>query len=53
MKAEKIKTLAEYLEDEKVSGKICEVRNEQITGDKAVRNDHDQGIPNGIKIIYS
>lgn len=51
MKEEKIKTLMEYLDD-KVSGNICEVRNEVITGDKAVAEIRADSYPNGIKIEF-
>ena len=52
MKSEKIKTLLKYLEDDAVSGKLCEVRNEQITGDKAVAEIRADSYPNGIKIEF-
>ena len=52
MKAEKIKSLLKFLEDDAVSGKICEVRNEVITGDKAVAEIRADAYPNGIKIVF-
>lgn len=52
MKAEKIKSLMKYLEDDAVSGNICEVRNEVITGDKAVAEIRADSYPNGIKIEF-
>lgn len=52
MKVEKIKSLLKYLEDDSVSGKICEVRNEVITGDKAVAEIRADSYPNGIKIEF-
>src|SRR5258708_6835206 len=36
MARDKVKSLLVYLEDDKVSGKLCEVRNEQIQGDTAI-----------------
>ena len=52
MKEQKIKSLVKYLEDDAVSGNICEVRNEVITGDKAVGEIRADKYPNGIKIIF-
>ena len=52
MKADKIKSLLKYLEDDAVSGNICEVRNEVITGDKAVAEIRADSYPNGIKIEF-
>ncbi len=52
MKEEKIKTLLKYLEDEKFSGKVCEVRNETIVGDKAMAEIRSDSYPNGIKIEF-
>lgn len=52
MKAEKIKSLLKFLEDDKVTGKLCEVRNETITGDSAVAEIRADSYPNGIKIVF-
>ncbi len=52
MKEEKIKTLLQYLEDDAVTGNICEVRDEVITGDKAVAEIRADSYPNGIKIEF-
>ncbi len=52
MKADKIKSLIKFLEDDKISGTPCEVTNEQITGDSAVGNIISNKYPNGIKIIF-
>ena len=46
------KTLVEYLSTEQVSNDLCEVRNEQITGDSAVAEIRSKGYPNGIKVIF-
>lgn len=51
MKEDKIKTLTEFLETE-VPGKLCEVRNEQITGDTALAEIRTDPYPNGIKVIF-
>ena len=52
MKADKVKSLLKYLDDDKVSGKICEIRNEQITGDTATAEIRADSYPNGIKIVF-
>ncbi len=52
MKEEKTKSLLKFLEDDKVSGKLCEVRNEVITGDSAVAEIRADAYPNGIKIVF-
>jgi hypothetical protein len=52
MKADKIKSLIKFLEDDQISGKLCEVRNEQITGDSAVAEIRSDSYPNGIKIVF-
>ncbi|HEX8288359.1 MAG TPA: hypothetical protein VF556_10205 [Pyrinomonadaceae bacterium] len=51
MKAENEKSLAEYLSTEPV-GSICEVRNEQVQGDKAVAEIRTETYPNGIKYNF-
>ena len=52
MKAEKIKTLSAYLEDEQISTDLCEVRNEQINGDTAVAEVRIKAYPNGTKFVF-
>ncbi|MBK7393847.1 MAG: nuclear transport factor 2 family protein [Chloracidobacterium sp.] len=52
MKADKIKSLMKFLEDDAVSGKLCEVRNEQIKGDEAVAEIRADSYPNGIKVVF-
>ena len=52
MKRDKVATLVKYLEADDVSGKICEVRNEQITGDMATAEIRADSYPNGIKVIF-
>jgi hypothetical protein len=51
MKAEKETSLAEYLSTEPVGAK-CEVRNEQIQGDRAVAEIRNESYPNGIKYNF-
>jgi hypothetical protein len=51
MKANNIKSLLKFLEDDKV-GNTCEVRNEVITGDSAVAEIRAESYPNGIKVVF-
>ncbi len=51
MKDDKIKTLTEFLSDEKVSGK-CEVKNERVTGDTAVATIVTDTYPNGFDMYF-
>lgn len=52
MKADGIKTLVEFLSTDKVTTKLCEVRNEQIQGDTAIAEIRAEGYPNGIKVKF-
>ncbi len=52
MKSDDIKTLVEFLEDEKVSDKRCEVKNEKITGDTAVAKIYIDSYPNGLDLHF-
>lgn len=52
MKEDKIKTLVKFLETDEITGKICEVRNEQITGDTAVAEIRADPYPNGLKVVF-
>lgn len=52
MKEEGIKSLIEYLSTDKVTTKLCEVRNEQIQGDTAIAEVRAEGYPNGIKVKF-
>ena len=51
MKEDKIKTLIEFLETE-IPEKICEVRNEQITGETALAEIRTDTYPKGLKVIF-
>ncbi len=51
MKADKVSSLLKYLENDKVD-KICDARNEVITGDKAVAEIKADWCPNGIKVVF-
>lgn len=50
MKSEKYKTMVEMFEMDQISNKLCEVRNEKITGDVAIAELKTEGAPNGIKV---
>lgn len=52
MKDEGIKTLMKFLENEKVTNQLCEVRNEKINGDTAVAEIRATPYPNGIKVLF-
>lgn len=52
MKEEGEKSLVKYLEVDKVSNKMCEIRNEKIEGDTAVAEIKTEGMPNGIKVKF-
>jgi hypothetical protein len=52
MKADKIKTLVEYLKLDRVSADLCEISNEKITGNKAVARIRTVGYPNGLDVIF-
>jgi hypothetical protein len=52
MKSDNIKTLVEFLQDEKVSADKCEVKNERITGDTAVAKIYLDSYPNGFDVYF-
>lgn len=52
MKAMGIKSLMEYLEDDKASSSLCEVRNEKIEGDLATAEVRTTGYPNGLVAVF-
>ena len=52
MKADGVSSLVEFLADDQVSPDLCEVRNERITGDKAIGEIRSKGYPNGIDVIF-
>ncbi len=51
MKDDNIKTLVEFLDDEKVAQK-CEVKNERITGNTAVGTIYTDTYPNGFDMYF-
>lgn len=52
MKDQKIKSLMKYLEDDAITGNICEARNEVINGDKGLAEIRADKFPNGIKVEF-
>ncbi|MBC7899757.1 MAG: hypothetical protein H7070_06850 [Saprospiraceae bacterium] len=52
MKADGVKSLTEYLSTDQASNELCEVVNEQITGDNAVAKIKSKGYPNGIDVVF-
>lgn len=52
MKDNNIKTLVEYLKDDKVTNEVCEVSNERIKGDKAVGRVKTISYPNGFEVLF-
>ena len=49
---EKNPTLLKYLEDEQVTNDLCEVRNEQISGNEALAEVRTKGAPNGLMLVF-
>ncbi len=52
MKAEKAKSLVDFLKSDKITGKMCDASNEQITGDRAVVTFKADKYPTGIKLVF-
>ncbi len=52
MKEDGIKSLVDFLSDDKASNELCEARNEKITGDTATAEVKTLGYPNGIMIVF-
>lgn len=52
MKADGIKSLVDFLSDDKASNELCEARNEKITGDTATAEVKTLGYPNGILVVF-
>jgi len=52
MKKDKVKTLVQFLDVDKVSPKLCEINNEKITGDRAVAKIKYDSYPNGIDVVF-
>lgn len=52
MKEDGIKSLVDFLSDDKASNELCEARNEKITGDTATAEVKTLGYPNGITAVF-
>ncbi len=52
MKEDGIKTLVDFLSDDKASNELCEARNEKITGETATAEVKTLGYPNGILVVF-
>jgi len=52
MKADGVRTLTDYLSDDKASNELCEARNEKISGDTATAEVRTLGYPNGITVVF-
>ena len=52
MKADGIKSLADFLSDDKASNELCEARNEKISGETATAEVRTLGYPNGIVVVF-
>jgi hypothetical protein len=52
MKEDGIRSLADFLSDDKASNELCEARNEKISGDTATAEVRTLGYPNGIVVVF-
>ena len=52
MKDENIRTLSDFVKDDKISNEVCEVSNERIKGDKAVGKIKTMAYPNGFDVLF-
>jgi len=52
MRSEGIKTMTEFLKDEKISNATCEISNERMKGDKAVARIKTPAYPNGYEVLF-
>ena len=52
MKEQDIRSLSDYLSDDKASNELCEARNEKISGDTATAEVKTLGYPNGIVAVF-
>ena len=52
MKSEGVKTIVEFLALDGITNELCEVRNEQISGDSAMAEIRTQAYRNGLKVIF-
>ena len=52
MKMDNVKTLIQFLEDDRATGTPCDVANEQITGDTAIAIVRTRAAPNGVRRVF-
>lgn len=52
MKEDEIKSLVEYLSTDKTTTKVCEIRNEEISGNTATAVVKTEAIPVGATVIF-
>jgi len=52
MREDGVKTMSEFLKDDKISNEMCEVANERIKGDKAVAKVRTPAYPNGYEVLF-
>ena len=52
MKEDGIRSLVDFLSDDKASNELCEARNEKIIGDTATAEVKTLGYPNGITVVF-
>ena len=52
MKLDGVKTLVDFLADDKASNELCEARNEKIAGDTATAEVRTLGYPTGIVVVF-
>lgn len=53
MKADGLRTLSEYLSDDKATSALCEVRNEKIVGDYGTAEIKTLAYPNGVTAVFA
>lgn len=52
MKLDGVKSLVDFLADDKASNELCEARNEKIAGDTATAEVRTLGYPTGIVVVF-
>ena len=52
MKEDNVRSLTEFLAEDKASTALCEARNEKITGDTATAEVRTKGYPSGIVAVF-
>ncbi len=52
MKEENIRSLSDFVKDDKITNEVCEVANERIKGEKAVGKVKTLAYPNGYDVLF-